>query len=1778
MIRFSFFRSRVFLLALPLLAVLLFVGRGTPGVVSANGGGVGDIISDYMRGIFGGELSVNAACWSSGPRLVRGAGEGFGSGVDNATVRIEQRSWYSTGKDKGYDFVVDRNDLGNDGSVLSGASPKDQIKTPDTEVRRADDILPYSFFTTMPEYVDYAFYVDVFDTSSTDRKVLDRRIQRMAGKFTGSGFSGYSVINTPHHLEWGGFPREDPRFLFPWVDTPEDVDRDYPVPEALDKYLFRRSVAAPYRNPTRQVSGLWIDPANPGGGHVEDSVAVNRDQVSNWLEVTEGTVMEAGDGGEVTYGTTEGLGYETTFQPDRNCANEGVCDGVFNWNSLPVPVLLHTNLREQNDGEKGRNTTGAGDREILVMEGGREVPLQIPFDNRDYGPGTTGQRRSTDVGYDKQSQRNTDSDQIHVSIVLKKDYRQDLQKYDFGGSNLQNSERGLPVMGFNPWTFENTTDNYRARRHNRWFRDVPSGMLPRYVTNSLLTPDLAAAQYDNQVHTGYRQPSLSRPMGLRGNGVHDPVTAENVAHIRWPVNLEDMNWYLYRIPSEGLRTPMWLYWLTEYGNQYLLQGAYGQSPLNVPPNGSIANVMGSGGLMSCGLTTASPHEFAGPEYQSSFSVSDIECQNPPAPNPDAVWEGTSHMAHLPFDTSVNDPDVPDEYHLGSHLLRKQGVVSPLDSRQAVGNRTLTEFSFIINETEPMGNASPAEAGYDAEKRFGIPRDAGSKEKYLSEWANRSIDPIHPHLLVVTYYEARFKDDVKFKLRNSKFFDSALKMPKREIRRVICRIVVPPRGYDPAKATFSAITDVVTDKVVDFVNKQMEQLGGWIGMVLASVADAPLYAGSKTGELACIGIAKLDDLTSLDNVAGPPQPALVDSEGRIRINAATASKQRGTERCHRISAPVEATCDRSVDIILDGLCTHLPKFKVVVRDADFLNPVTAGGNPLKDDGDPVNPDDPDAGGGLIFEEYRRLLPNEAYYESGDRRDLFTQVELATYEGKEPRFLPAADPDDPDVELTPYNRGLTRLSLGWDFQWQDVDPDIYEHINGFVAFLHPDPKAVSFVVPGTGLPFVLPKWLIKIIDFQDDDDDSSVYYRQERVNGFLLGGLGYHPEVHAVSEDSEPSNFSVISYDEFTPSEFLKITYNHVGGKDVEDDYMAFNFYTEHLPLAPGFRHGVQVAPYVGVPGTSTFRMGPVSDKLWLDGDRAACEVDDAGAVDLETIQGLYNCPSHVTLSGYEQDEFRPGLLMLTGTDICDDIFSSTPAGFTWDNNVVKQAWYLMWVIAGGVFFTLFAWQGLRMTYDIWLDPQPAIGFRELVPRYLLALLLAAGSLLICRMVLTVASDLTCFVAQYTGMSLWGAVGITFGTLIDAFMAWYDSLNKSVEVPLLKLLSNFLLMFVFAVVVVAVIIFILYLFAKVLMAMLIRVALLAVLIAFSPLAFAFYASDSTSHWTKKWVSMFLGTAFQQVVVLIVIYLGIYMMGDYMTGAADGDLTTLMVGAIIAFMTLSLAASVPEIVNPASKSASSFSAFGGLAGMAAAGGMMAASGGVGVLAGVAGWAGGKMGGKDDDDDGSGGPDRRGGDGQSPSSGPSRNVPVMSSVNRQPVGVARTGSQSQVGQGDDGGDGSGSGSGSGSGGGDDGGGDDGGDDGGVAVSTGGGRRGSGGGSAGEDDSGGGDGDSGPGSPRDDDSDSGGRRRRGWRPPQTPREGWRRGIRFGGRMNTMARDIARGNVFYRHGSSGDDSASQISDLRDDMANDRKDQKKVFSDLAKSMNQLNRNLGGETES
>ena len=392
---------------------------------------------------------------------------------------------------------------------------------------------------------------------------------------------------------------------------------------------------------------------------------------------------------------------------------------------------------------------------------------------------------------------------------------------------------------------------------------------------------------------------------------------------------------------------------------------------------------------------------------------------------------------------------------------------------------------------------------------------------------------------------------------------------------------------------------------------------------------------------------------------------------------------------------------------------------------------------------------------------------------------------------------------------------------------------------------------------------------------------------------------------------------------------------------------------NMPLAPGFTHGFRVAAYVGEPDDPSFKLGPLSDMLILSGDDVACDNVTEPAADVADIRRLYDCPgSSPVILGYTDDEFRPGLLALTGTDMCDDIFSSTPAGFTWDNAVVKLVWNLSWIIAGALLFTLLVWQGLRMTYDIWLDPQPAIGFRELVPRFFLALLLAWGSLFLCRAVLVVASDLTCFVAQFTGMSMWGAVGVTFGYLMDGFMAWYQDMMSSIMgATIVFLLGHAFLIFAGGLIVLLVMLYLFYLFVKVFLGMLLRIALLAVLIALAPVAFAFFASDATSHWTKKWLGMFLGATFQQVLVLVVIYIGVSMIGDYLSRGTDVSLVDLVVGMILTFITLSLAAAVPDIVNPGAKGI--FSGFTQMAGMAMAAGMVVASAGVGAVLGGAGAA---------------------------------------------------------------------------------------------------------------------------------------------------------------------------------------------------------------------------------
>ena len=1643
-------RPGVFLLSVFLLFVLLVAGHGPPGPVWA----AEDDFRDF-------------ACWASGDFP---DGVNLPDGVELGDPGLSLKPYW--GKDFGEDFraagvgqvevnddefAVDERDLRGDARLdmnLKADYLKGEHDPPAALPGYPDRPMEkevYTLFDSLPELVEYAFALDVSGSGpGGDNSISDRRVKRLG--LTLGGITNYAI--GPGH--WPGYPDEDRRYLLPW--------------NTRDEYLDRRRVANPQNAAVRSFYAQWIDLANPQGGRAPDLVALARDDAANRLEALEGTFTAAGDGGVVHYGTMEAVGQEFTFQADEDCGNTGVCNGIVNVSSNPVPVTLHVNIREQNDGQTYRNTTGEGDRRVVVSTSVDNVGVltktieTVPFDLREIPPSTLRLRDPSAGGYYRRHQENTGSDQLSVTLVLRNEYRRDLN-FDPDSGSLY-GERGLPVMGVDPWTYDKIGET-RDPDLNEWFR-------------APVVVDL------NLKHGGYRQPELSWAYPRSGE-----LTRENSKHIRWPVNLEDVNWYLYRLPSTGYRDPLWLYWVSKDGRERLVSSAYGDDPVPFPRDGDLGSLLpGDRDLVPDCSLPGDDVNYAASRSGPPLNIETIECEGlGDAWDWQKVWKGERQGVNLPFDSR----SASDDHLLGPDLLVKQGVESAVDSWDPVGTRQLNRFEFVIYESERMGDSAVSGKGYDAERRYGIPQNDGKRDEYVRDWAFEEVDPNMPHLLVFTFYEARIDDElVDFKVGDDGSQSQSFSLPKRRVQRVVCRMLVHPSGNGPTDAIKAAISSAF-DSIKNFLKEKVEVFKGWITTILKSIVDAPNHLMRKSVEMTCGGMAKLDQLL-LDNVPGGS--TMVDSEGRIRINEAVQSKAEGFERCHQVSRPPVSTCERDADAVFEGQCLELPEMRLSVRNAEFIRP----------------PAD------IPYAEFRVRLPGKSGSPSFGERG--ASSESSTLEGFTPVFLPVDDPlPEPLPSLTGHNVGLTRAFVDWDFRWDTVSQDIHDVIEGYTVYVHPDQKSAPALVPEGGFTFNLPKLVEVAMTNRANPGPPS--HQHFRVEGFSVGGL-YHYDPG--STFAGPGSDSLVS---LLTGSGQDISRKAVGSSRVTAEYENFNMFIHNMPLAPGFVHAFEVRPYVGTPGESTFKQGPLSERLLLRGDSVAC--DHVSGADVADIQGLYGCgPRSPAAMGYDDDSFRPGLLALTGTDICSDIFSSTPAGFTWDNPVVKQVWWLVWIIAGGVLFTLLVWQGLRMTYDIWLDPQPSTGFRELVPRFLLSVALAAGSLVICRMVLVLASDLTCFVAQYTGMSMWGVIGATFGNLFDGYVAWFLGAFGVKGGPV-TILNSFALLMVAGTLVTVVLLFVLFIFLKVMLAMLLRLGLLAVLVAFSPLAFAFYASDATAHWTKKWVSMFLGATFQQVVVLVVIYLGIGLMGDYLESGAEYGLDSMLGGMILAFLTLALADAVPGIVNPQGKGL--FSSFSQVMGMAAAGAMVLATAGVGAVAAGVGAGRSAIGGA-----AAAAPGAAAAGGVPPGGG------LISSVSRGPVGP----SVSPSGATPSGATPSGvtpSGP--------------------VALSTGpsgapaGAYAGAPTGPA-------------PGAPAGGGGVGGFLSRVG----RGAGKGFVQGARVGSRMNTRASDLMGGNSFYSHSSRGDDAAMQAEQRRAEGAGERARTRDSYDRMSDVLSRLENRLQG----
>ena len=114
------------------------------------------------------------------------------------------------------------------------------------------------------------------------------------------------------------------------------------------------------------------------------------------------------------------------------------------------------------------------------------------------------------------------------------------------------------------------------------------------------------------------------------------------------------------------------------------------------------------------------------------------------------------------------------------------------------------------------------------------------------------------------------------------------------------------------------------------------------------------------------------------------------------------------------------------------------------------------------------------------------------------------------------------------------------------------------------------------------------------------DSRNPFFHTRVEGFAVGGLNYYPKDsdYIAGQGSD----SVMHW-----RDAMGVNSNKgISLGDSDTHYANFNRRIHNMPLAPGFTHAFQVAPYLGVPDDPAFQMGPLSEKLWLSGDQVACD--------------------------------------------------------------------------------------------------------------------------------------------------------------------------------------------------------------------------------------------------------------------------------------------------------------------------------------------------------------------------------------------------------------------------------------------------------------------------------------------------------------------------------------------------------------------------------------------
>ena len=943
-----------------------------------------------------------------------------------------------------------------------------------------------AYFMDFPSYIDHAFGINT-ESGSVDSSdpLNDVRYAYIKAAVDGAG------------------EETRPDLFVPWMDGEE--------------YFKRRSVAWKVESRVADHKGTgWVVDSLPQGGFADDPVALLEDSVAADVNRDRSKTKAVYDGSRFTVVEGQVAANEINGVYDGHCA-DGVCTMAWNLNSEPTQVEMRGFERHQSDDETFQNQFENTLRYVnTVDEGGDTGTLAIPTAPGNIGDITFPSRRLGSHGFRDWRQQDTGDDSIQVNIVLDDEFRRDFLYESVSPSGAGKHDYHLPVFGEDVWTYEGF-GNASALDAATFWKERPSGRRNEAVNILSERSDFGGegAVFDRSTHVGYRQPVLDR--FYLDDGDEGVLRVENshpdTEHIRWPVHIEDMNWYLYELPGHITENPSpLLFYVREVGFRRVARSGY--ALIGLDPDKTVVEDAANG-FPSCqnqtpgvytvesivcdfgegwdkpagGLTAAAGRALSSSAVSASGwgayqnrQLLDISA-DPWIRQESAGLIGDEdpvRTGYFPFDVQGNTP------RLSWEMLSRFGVVSASDIDGRTGSRKLSRFSFEINESSVTGDeVSDLEGDVLYQRRLGVPKSDAGMRAAVGGMPAKRLDPNRAHLLVFTFYEGVHnvrgwsQDGARYILKVDGKESGEFSLPRRRLRRVVCRMVILPLGFDPAMEKNANLFEEVWSKVKGAIGHAVREFAGWITRFMGSVVKAPFWAAKKASEVGCAGLEKVDKVTALQFSAKEPPETEHAGSGILVANESVQNKRRGLDACFRMAEPVEVDCDPGADVVYRGRCTDLPQPRVYIERGEFLNlegrDIGVGYDryeTVRIDATPL-PAEFDRG---VIGSYRGAVVDDGggSYRTWDQAPGGTW-RMRTIKVNDTRFYPVPPGvDQSDQYVADDNAGLTRLSVRWETDSSVVSDLPLYRSTGYVVIVYPDEKSSPFL-EGQGIKFVLPRWV-------------------------------------------------------------------------------------------------------------------------------------------------------------------------------------------------------------------------------------------------------------------------------------------------------------------------------------------------------------------------------------------------------------------------------------------------------------------------------------------------------------------------------------------------------------------------------------------------------------------------------------------------------------------------------------------------------------------------------